>query len=53
VGALVHTRVPSATLSHHVSLDKAVMTVRETNAGMKEKHEETARVGLALNIVEC
>ncbi len=39
--------------SHHVSLDKAIKTMRETGADMKDKYKETARGGLALNIVEC
>jgi L-serine dehydratase len=39
--------------SHHVSLDKAVKTMRETGADMKDKYKETARGGLALNVVEC
>jgi L-serine dehydratase len=38
---------------HHVSLDKAIKTMRETGADMKDKYKETARGGLALNIVEC
>ena len=39
--------------SHHVSLDKAVKTMRETGADMKVKYKETSRGGLALNVVEC
>jgi L-serine dehydratase len=39
--------------SHHVSLDKVVKTMRETGADMKVKYKETARGGLALNVVEC
>jgi len=39
--------------AHHVSLDKAIKTMRETGADMKDKYKETARGGLALNIVEC
>jgi L-serine dehydratase len=39
--------------SHQVSLDKAVKTMRETGADMKDKYKETARGGLALNVVEC
>ncbi|GAA1330925.1 L-serine ammonia-lyase [Pseudonocardia xinjiangensis] len=39
--------------SHYVSLDKAIKTMRETGADMKDKYKETARGGLALNIVEC
>ncbi len=38
---------------HHVSLDKAIKTMRETGADMKEKYKETSRGGLALNVVEC
>ncbi len=47
---------------HHVSLDKAIRTMRETGADMSVKYKETARGGLALhvipvnipvNIVEC
>ncbi|MFC5140428.1 L-serine ammonia-lyase [Actinomycetospora rhizophila] len=38
---------------HHVSLDKAIKTMRETGADMKVKYKETARGGLALNVVEC
>jgi L-serine dehydratase len=39
--------------THQVSLDKAVKTMRETGADMKDKYKETARGGLALNVVEC
>ncbi|MFY0409734.1 L-serine ammonia-lyase, partial [Solicola sp. PLA-1-18] len=38
---------------HHVSLDKAITTMRQTGADMKDKYKETARGGLALNVVEC
>src|SRR5580693_5265025 len=38
---------------HKVSLDKAIKTMRETGADMKDKYKETARGGLALNVVEC
>ncbi|MEJ3651522.1 L-serine ammonia-lyase [Actinomycetes bacterium KLBMP 9759] len=38
---------------HHVTLDKAIKTMRETGADMKDKYKETARGGLALNVVEC
>jgi hypothetical protein len=34
-------------------LDKAIKTMRETGADMKDKYKETARGGLALNVVEC
>ncbi|OGB83499.1 MAG: L-serine ammonia-lyase, partial [Burkholderiales bacterium RIFOXYD2_FULL_59_8] len=38
---------------HVVSLDKVIKTMRETGADMKTKYKETARGGLAVNIVEC
>jgi L-serine dehydratase len=38
--------------THHVSLDKAIKTMRETGADMSVKYKETARGGLALNVVE-
>ncbi|WP_017555996.1 L-serine ammonia-lyase [Nocardiopsis baichengensis] len=38
---------------HHVSLDNAITTMRQTGADMKDKYKETARGGLALNVVEC
>jgi L-serine dehydratase len=37
---------------HHVSLDKAIKTMRETGADMSVKYKETARGGLALNVFE-
>lgn len=38
---------------HHVSLDAAIKTMRETGADMHRKYKETSRGGLALNVVEC
>jgi len=38
---------------HYVSLDKAIKTMRETGADMKNKYKETARGGLAVNVIEC
>ena len=38
---------------HTVSLDKVIKTMMETGADMKIKYKETARGGLAVNIVEC
>ncbi|MEV1144573.1 L-serine ammonia-lyase [Micromonospora sp. NPDC049799] len=38
---------------HHVSLDKVIKTMRETGADMKVKYKETARGGLAVNVIEC
>jgi L-serine dehydratase len=39
--------------THFVSLDKVIKTMRETGADMMTKYKETARGGLAVNIVEC
>jgi L-serine dehydratase len=39
--------------SHVVSLDNVIKTMRETGADMQTKYKETARGGLAVNIVEC
>jgi L-serine dehydratase len=38
---------------HKVSLDKVIATMRATGADMMTKYKETARGGLAVNIVEC
>lgn len=38
---------------HFVSLDKVIKTMRDTGADMKTKYKETARGGLAVNVVEC
>jgi len=39
--------------THHVSLDQVIKTMRETGADMKTKYKETARGGLAVNVIEC
>jgi L-serine dehydratase len=38
---------------HHVSLDKVINTMKQTGADMKAKYKETARGGLAVNVIEC
>jgi len=38
--------------THFVSLDKVIKTMRDTGADMKTKYKETARGGLAINVVE-
>ncbi len=38
---------------HYVSLDKVIATMRQTGADMNVKYKETARGGLAVNIIEC
>ncbi|WP_018149845.1 L-serine ammonia-lyase [Leeia oryzae] len=37
---------------HFVSLDRVIKTMRETGADMKLKYKETARGGLAINVIE-
>ncbi|GAB2472782.1 L-serine ammonia-lyase [Jatrophihabitans fulvus] len=39
--------------THIVSLDKVIRTMRETGRDMKVKYKETARGGLAVNVIEC
>ncbi|MEI5526687.1 L-serine ammonia-lyase [Streptomyces brasiliscabiei] len=39
--------------THKVSLDKVIKTMKETGADMSVKYKETARGGLAVNIIEC
>jgi L-serine dehydratase len=38
---------------HFVSLDKVIKTMRDTGADMKSKYKETARGGLAVNVLEA
>ena len=38
---------------HHVALDKVIRTMWQTGRDMDSKYKETARGGLAVNIVEC
>ena len=38
---------------HYVSLDKVIKTMRDTGRDMKTKYKETARGGLAVNVIEC
>lgn len=39
--------------THFVSLDKVIRTMRETGKDMQTKYKETARGGLAVNVIEC
>jgi L-serine dehydratase len=39
--------------SQKVSLDRVIETMRQTGADMKKKYKETARGGLAVNVIEC
>ena len=48
-----HGSHSTATVAHTVSLDKVIKTMMQTGADMKIKYKETARGGLAVNIVEC
>jgi L-serine dehydratase len=38
---------------HCVHLDKVIKTMRDTGKDMHEKYKETARGGLAVNVIEC
>jgi L-serine dehydratase len=38
---------------HHVSLDIAVETMRQTGNDMSDRYKETSTGGLAVNVVEC
>jgi L-serine dehydratase len=38
---------------HFVPLDKVIRTMRDTGADMKDKYKETARGGLAVNVLEA
>ncbi|MGO2141294.1 MAG: L-serine ammonia-lyase [Leucobacter sp.] len=38
---------------HHVTLDEVIITMRETGKDMSDKYKETARGGLAVNVIEC
>jgi L-serine dehydratase len=38
---------------HHVSLDRAIRTMKETGADMAAKYKETSLGGLAVNVIEC
>ena len=39
--------------NHFVSLDKVIKTMRDTGKDMQSKYKETARGGLAVNVIEC
>ena len=39
--------------THHVSLDKVIRTMRITGRDMRSKYKETAKGGLAVNVIEC
>ncbi|WP_394552588.1 L-serine ammonia-lyase [Agromyces sp. MMS24-JH15] len=39
--------------THHVTFDAVIETMRQTGRDMSDKYKETARGGLAVNVVEC
>ncbi|MEO0018953.1 MAG: hypothetical protein RLZZ522_2236 [Verrucomicrobiota bacterium] len=39
--------------THFVSLDKVILTMRDTGRDMHSKYKETSRGGLAVSVVEC
>ena len=38
---------------HFVSLDKVIVTMRQTGRDMQSKYKETSQGGLAVNVTEC
>jgi L-serine dehydratase len=51
-----HQRAPQGPARRRLPLrplGKVVKTMRDTGADMKDKYKETARGGLAVNVVEC
>jgi L-serine dehydratase len=38
---------------HHVPLDDAIETMRQTGVDMQAKYKETSRGGLAVNVIDC
>jgi L-serine dehydratase len=38
---------------HHVTLDQAIETMRQTGRDMKRKYKETSKGGLAVNVPQC
>ncbi len=39
--------------THHVPLDDAIETMRQTGVDMQDKYKETSRGGLAVNVINC
>jgi L-serine dehydratase len=39
--------------THHVPLDDAIETMRQTGVDMQAKYKETSRGGLAVNVIDC
>jgi L-serine dehydratase len=39
--------------NHYVPLDTVIKTMRDTGIDMHGKYKETARGGLAVNVIEC
>jgi L-serine dehydratase len=39
--------------THLVSLDQAIVTMRDTGRDMHEKYKETSRGGLAVTFIDC
>jgi L-serine dehydratase len=54
VNAVTAARTALRGDGHHiVSLDSVLKTMRQTGADMSAKYKETARGGLAVNVIEC
>jgi L-serine dehydratase len=39
--------------AHHVSLDDAIETMRQTGLDMRAEYKETSKAGLAVHVTEC
>ncbi len=57
MGAVKAINAASLALSgdgaHHVSLDEAIATMRQTGMDMRAEYKETSRGGLAVHVTEC
>jgi L-serine dehydratase len=57
MGAVKAINAASLALSgdgtHHVSLDDAIATMRQTGMDMRSEYKETSRGGLAVHVTEC
>ena len=57
MGAVKAINAASLALSgdgaHHVSLDDAIATMRQTGLDMRSEYKETSKAGLAVHVTEC
>jgi L-serine dehydratase len=57
MGAVKAINAASLALSgdgaHHVTLDEAIATMRQTGMDMRSEYKETSKAGLAVHVTEC